>query len=320
MKKVLVTATNYSRYCRTGKQMLEAYGCEILENPGTGPYTKEELLELAGNVDGVIAGTDLWDEEVLRAAGRLKGIARFGTGVDNIDLKAAGKLGICVANCPGANSSAVAELAVGLILSAVRGIPASDRNSKAGRWDRPMGRELGGKTVGILGFGAIGRMTARKLSGFDVKLLAYDRFPDREAAGALQVTLCREMEEVLAQSDILTVHMPSLPETRGIFDRKAFESVKRGAVFINTARPDLVDMEALEEALEEGRLSAAASDVLPEPYVKKGGALAVRPDFICTQYLAAETYENYERTSRITAEALIDIFEGKVPKHCLVRP
>ena len=172
--KVLVTATNYSKYCQPGKKLLEEAGCEIIENPHGRPYTFEELKEIVGDIDGVVVGVDTWNEEVFRLAPKLKVLARFGVGVDNIDLKAAEKREIVVCNSPGINSSAVAEQAAALILSSMRQIPQMNNAVRDGKWPRPMFHELKSRTIGFLGFGAIARNLAERLAGFHPEMIAYD--------------------------------------------------------------------------------------------------------------------------------------------------
>ena len=167
--KVLVTATNYSLLCADAKRMLEEAGCEIIENQLGRPHTFEELAPLVADIDGVVAGVDTWDEAIFKLAPKLKGIARFGVGVDNIDLAKAREYGIKVANVPGGNANAVAELTIGLILSMLRNIPTLERSARRGYWDRTVGTELAERTVGLLGLGNIAQMVAKKLQGFDVE-------------------------------------------------------------------------------------------------------------------------------------------------------
>lgn len=184
-KTVLVTATNYSRYCADAKAMLAAEGIDVVENGFGRPMTFDELSARLGDVDAVIAGVDTWNERVFNLAPRLKAIARFGVGVDNIDIDAAHRHGIAVTNAPGGNANAVAELTLGLILSAMRRIPYLHDALRGGAWDRFVGQELIGRRVGLLGFGNIARKIARKLCGFDVEVIAYDKFPDQVAATKL---------------------------------------------------------------------------------------------------------------------------------------
>lgn len=226
-KRVLVTATDYSRNCPDARMQLEAEGFEVVENSFGRPMTFEELAQRVGEVDAVIAGVDTWDEAVFSIAPRLRIIARFGVGVDNIDIDAAKRHGVTVTNAPGANANAVAELTLGLILSSMRSIPKLHNAVRRGEWDRTVGNELIGRTVGLLGFGNIAQKVARKLSGLDVSLMAYDKFPDEDAARALDVML-KDMDEVISSADVLCMLLPSLPETKGIMDAYRFAQMKEG--------------------------------------------------------------------------------------------
>lgn len=315
-KKVLVTATNYSRLCANAKQLLLDNGCEIMENPYGRPLTFEELKEVVGSVDGVIAGVDTWNEDVFKLAPQLKGIARFGVGVDNIDLEAARKYGIQVTNVPRGNANAVAELAVGLMIAVRRSIPLLDQSTKNGGWDRFVGSELAGGTVGLLGFGNIAQLTAKKLRGFDVELIAYDKYPDAAKAEEYGVKLTT-FEQVLTDSDIVSMHLPSLNETYHIMNDGAFSMMKSSAVFINTARGAVVDEQALARALTSGAIAGAAIDVYEAEPVSADNPILRTRNLITTPHTAAETYETYERVSMVTAQALLDIFEGREPQHLL---
>lgn len=315
-KKVLVTATNYAALCPEAKRMLEEAGCEVIENEVGRPHTFEELKPLVGDIDGVIAGVDTWDERVFRLAPKLKAIARFGVGVDNIDLEAAKSFGIQVTNVPGGNANAVAELTVGLLLSLSRSIPALTDSARRAFWDRRVGIELAGRTVGLLGFGNIAQMVAKKLQGFDVALIAYDKYPNAEKAKQLGVEMTTA-DEVLSASDIVSMHMPSLPETRHMMNDERFARMKPSAYFINTARGALVDEGALYRALTQGTIAGAAIDVYETEPVMAGNPLLALDNLIPTPHTAAETAETYERVGRVTAQALIDVFAGRTPQHLL---
>ena len=200
-KKVLITASHYEELCGEAKALFERNGYELVINQKDMPYyTFEELSQLVTDVDGVVLGLDEWNEAVFKIAPRLKVLAKFGVGVDNIDLEKAKEYGIKVLNARGKNANAVAELAVAFILNAMRQIPWLDGELKEGSWHRFVGRELAGKTVGLLGFGDIARRVAKKLSGFDVRLIACDKYPDEEAAKRLNVTMVSQ-EELLGESD-----------------------------------------------------------------------------------------------------------------------
>ncbi len=315
-KKVLVTATNYSVYCAAAKELLTRHNIEVIENPHSRPMTKDEILQVIGDIDGVVVGVDTWNREIFNHAPKLKAMARFGVGVDNIDLTAAKEYGIKVTNAKGMNSNPVAELTVGMILGTIRNIPAFNSSIRAGVWDRFMGRDLAGMTVGLLGFGDIAQRVAKKLSGFDVNLCAYDLYPNMEKAAQLKVDMI-SMEEVLSRADVVCMHLPSLPSTYHIMDEAAFSRMKDGSYFINTARGALVDEKALADALKSGKLCAAAIDVFEQEPVTKDNPLFALENLFATPHTAAETYNTYHNVGLATAKAILDIFDGKDPENLL---
>jgi D-3-phosphoglycerate dehydrogenase len=314
--KVLVTATNYSKLCPEAKLLLEQGGCEVIENPHGRPFTFAELKEQVADIDAAIAGVDSWSEDIFKLAPKLKIIARFGVGVDNIDLAKAREYGIQVTNVPGKNANAVAELTIGFILGSLRNIPALHHSTRAGGWDRFVGMELAGRTIGFLGFGNIARKIAYKLQGFDVQLLAFDKFPNLDAAREHNVTMA-SLEQVLRQSDIVSMLLPSLPETYHLMGREQFAMMKQTAYFINTARGVLVDEAALYEALTNHTIAGAAIDVYEQEPTAADHPLFGLDNIITTPHTAGETYETYHAVSLITAQAVLDVFAGKTPDHSL---
>ena len=316
LRKVLVTATNYSALCVEAKGLLENNDCEIVENTFGRPLTFDELKSRVGDVEAVVAGVDDWNDTVFELAPRLKVISRFGVGVDNIDLEAARRRGIKITNAAGGNANAVAELTVGLIIAAMRAIPALDRTTRQGRWDRFVGDELLGRTVGLLGFGNIARKIAHKLGGFDVKIVAYDKYPNLAAAAGLGVDVL-DADAVIAAADILCMMLPNLPDTRRFMNERTFGLMKDGAYFINTARGALVDEAALTQALESGKLRAAAIDVYDREPTRPDNPLFALSNVITTPHTAAETYETYHDIGLMTAEAILDVFAGRAPANLL---
>ena len=273
MGNILITASHFQTLCRDAIALLEANGHHVILNDHDMPYYSfEELAAWVPEIDGAIIGMDQWNEQVFSLALKLKILARFGVGVDNIDLEAAKRHGVQVVNARGMNANAVAEMAVAMILNCFRNIPLLTQELGHGKWSRSVGRELAGKTVGLLGFGDIGGRVAKKLSGFDVTLLAYDPYPNRERAEALGVTLTG-MDDVLSRSDVLSIHMPSIPETRHIMNANTFHKMKQGAYFINTARGALVDTQALIDAVICGHLSGAALDVYEQEPLPMGAQI-----------------------------------------------
>lgn len=317
MWKILVTATNYSKYCEAGKSILEKAGCRIIENPYGRPFTFEELIEVSGEIDGVVFGVDTWDEAVFALAPKLKVMARFGVGVDNVDLSAAKRRGIVVCNCPGINSSAVAEHAAALMFSLLRQIPRMDMAVRKGQWPRPMFHELRGRTVGFVGFGAIARSLAERLRGFHPHLIAYDKFPDEEGAGGLGVKMVSK-EELFRDSDILSIHLPVMEETRHFICRETIERMKPGVLIVNTARGSIVKETDMAEALKSGRVGGLGTDVFEKEPIDLNSPLFGFDNYIATPHIAAETYENCETTSIVSAHAVLDVLEGREPDNRLV--
>ncbi|MDD5017731.1 MAG: phosphoglycerate dehydrogenase [Eubacteriales bacterium] len=312
MRKVLIAMPHYSETCTRGYRMLKAYGCKIIENHYDRDYTVRELQTIMPDVEGVIADSEKWCEETLTAAPKLKVIARFGTGMDSVDVEAAKRHGVIVTNCPGLNANTVAEQAIALIFCALRKIPELDADTKRGGWSRVMFHELCGKTVGIMGFGAIGQKVAEKLQGFNCNIITFDKFPNFDRAKTLGVSMM-SFEEVAQKSDVISLHMPLLPDTRHIINAESLRLFKDGVLIVNTARGALVDEGALAGALRNGKVSMFAADVFEQEPPAKDVPLFLCRNYICTPHIAGETFENREKTGAATAAVLIDVFEGREP-------
>ena len=286
--RLLVTPTSYGKNDARLKTELEAQVGEVIYNPTGKPLTSMEVAKLLPGVDGYIAGLDGIDANALQAADRLKVIARYGVGVDNVDLATAREKGIVVTNTPGANSVSVAELALGLMLALARQIPEAVEAVHQGKWPRYSGVSLEGKTVGILGLGAIGKQLARRLSGFDCKIVAFDPFADAAFAKDNHIEIAA-MDEVIEQADFVSLHLPLLPETRGIVNDTFLSKMKKGSFLINTSRGEAVDEDALLRALQSGHLKGAGLDAFAvEPPDPKNPLLAL-PQVIATPHLGAQT-------------------------------
>lgn len=315
--KILVTVTNYSKYCQAGKRILQDAGCEIIENTSGRPFTAEELKELVGDVDGAIAGADVWSEQIFRAALKMKVLVRFGVGVDNFDLEAAKRHGIAVCNCPGINTTAVAEQAVALILGLTRQIVWLNKETKEGKWPRIMMHELKSCTVGILGFGSIGRNICEKLKVFSPVLIAYDKYVDEKEAERLGVEMV-SFEEVLKRSDVISVNLPAVPETIGIINSQNITKMKNGVYLVNTARGSLVKEKDVAEAIRTGKIAGFATDVYAREPITRENPLLSSDRVIMTPHTSAETYENCETTSWVTAKTVLDVLRGREPENRLV--
>jgi len=286
--RLLVTPTSYGKNDSRLKTELEALVGEVIYNPTGKPLLTNEVAQLLPGIDGFIAGLDTIDANALKTADRLKVICRYGVGVDNVDLSAAREKGIIVTNTPGANSVSVAELALGLILALARQIPEAVAAVHQGKWPRYSGISLEGKSIGILGLGAIGKQLARRLKGFDCNILAFDPFADAGFAKENQVVLT-SMDAVIEKSDFLSLHLPLLPETRGLVNETFLRKMKKGSFLINTSRGEVVDEDALLDALQSGHLKGAGLDAfIFEPPDPKNPLLNL-PQVIATPHLGAQT-------------------------------
>ena len=261
--KVLTTPRSYGRTDPALFRMLEEAGLEVVRNDTGGILTREAMMDLLSDCEGVIVGVDPLDAEVMAAAPRLRAIAKYGVGVDNIDLEAAKARGIKVSRTVGANAEAVADYAMTLMLAVARRAAAIDRRCRQGDWGKITTRDVSGGTLGLLGLGAIGRHVARRAQGFGMTVLAHDPFWDAAYAAANRITRASP-EEIYAQADIISLHLPLTEETRGIIGQAELARMKPDAILINTARGGLIDESALLDALEAGRLYGAGIDAFAQ--------------------------------------------------------
>ena len=270
-----------------------------------------DLAGRIGDYDAIVirSATKL-TADLIERADRLKVIGRAGVGVDNVDVEAATRRGIVVANAPESTVTSAAEHTVGLLVALARNIPQAHAAMKQGRWERSAwgGVELEGKTLGVLGCGRIGQQVARRALGLGMRVVAYDPFVAKERFRELGIERVETPDEVLAVAEFLTLHLPLTSETRGFLDREAIAKLPEGARVINAARGELVDEEALIEALRSGKLAAAAVDVYAEePYA---GPLLELDNVVATPHLAASTEEAQDRAGVIVAEQVVAALDG----------
>jgi D-3-phosphoglycerate dehydrogenase len=272
--------------------------------------TETPLEELIGNYDALIVrSATAVTAEVIAAATRLKVIGRAGVGVDNVDVDAATRRGIVVANAPESNVVSAAEHTIGLLVALARNIPQAHAALVAGRWERSKwgGVELADKVLGVLGFGRIGRQVARRALGLQMRVVAYDPFVPPERFRELGVESLA-LDEVLSRAEFLTLHLPLTDETRAAINTTAISKMRDGVRIVNAARGDLIDDAALVAALESGKVAGAALDVfVPEPY---DGPLLQAPNVVVTPHLAASTDEAQDRAGLIVAEQVVAALEG----------
>jgi D-3-phosphoglycerate dehydrogenase len=279
-----------------------------------GPLAADELAALVTDVDAIVCGDDQISTIVLGNAPRLKLVVKHGVGVDNIDINAATERGVMVASAPGVNAVAVAELTIGLMLGLLRRIPAVHQEVVKGGFPRALGRELSSSTVGIVGLGRIGREVARRVLTFGATVQGYDPYVDPPSIDAPIEGV--DFDTLTATADIVTLHVPLTSETKRFYSREAFERMKPGALFVNTARGALVDTSALQRALSSGHLGGAAIDVFdmePPP----ADSRFVGENVILTPHIGGLTHEAMARTTRSVVATLLAAYRGGKPETLL---
>lgn len=290
------------------RTLLEDASARLVENPHGRTLSEAEIAELVRDADGLVAGTEPLTARVLEGAPQLRAISRVGVGTDNVDLAAAARLGIAVFNTPDAVTQAAAELTLGGILSVLRHIHWMDRELREGRWTRKMGNLLSGKTVGIVGLGRIGKRVAGLLEPFGVERLGYDIFPDTAWAHEHGVTIT-PFQRLLARADVVTIHTSKTPDVGPIFGRHELALMKEGAIVVDTARGDVLDEDALAEAVREGRLGGAYLDVFSkEPY---DGRLRELPNVLLTPHAGSYAEEARVRMETEAVRQLLEFLVGE---------
>ena len=312
-RTVIVGPVRYAELCAAGRELLIENGFTLVENERSVPWTADDLAALLPTAAASVCGVEVFDRDALALAPELRIISRLGVGLDNIDLAEARSRGVDVVNAPGGNAAAVAELALGLLLSVYRQIPAMNSGIRTGTWDRFVGAEISGKSIGLIGFGAVSRLLARRLAGFDVDIVAYDPFGDTDEADRLGVRLV-SLEDAVSNVDVVSVHAPHVESTHHLVDAGLLASMRPGTVLLNTSRGGLVDESALTDALESGHIAGAGLDVFEVEPVRSDNPLLAFSNVIATTHAAADSLEAYHRIGLSTAQAIVDVFSGRRPQ------
>ncbi len=281
--------------------------------PGEIPPDREELLRGVASADALLCLlTDKVDSEVLEAAPSLRVVANHAVGYENVDVQSATRLGIVVTNTPDVLTETTADFAWALMLAAARRIPEGIEYVRQGRWrtwgpELLLGPDVSGATLGLVGLGRIGSAVARRARGFEMRVLYHTPRPHPEETEAEWM----ELDTLIAESDFLSVHTPLTPETRGLLNARRLSLMKPTAVLVNTARGPVVDTQALEDALREGRLFAAALDVTdPEP-LPADHPLVSLPNCIVVPHIASASYATRARMARMAAENVLAVLSGR---------
>jgi len=289
-----------------GAKILEDAGLEVDINTGLAP---EELKKIIGDYDGlVIRSSTKVTADLLEAADNLKVVGRAGIGLDNVDIAASSQRGVVVMNAPDGNATTAAEHAIGMMMSLSRNIPQATASMKEGKWEKKsfMGRELTGKTLGIVGIGRIGAIAASRAQGLKMKVIAYDPHMPKDMVAKLGIELM-DLTELAKRADYVTVHVPLTKETKNLLSTEFFNNMKKDAMFVDCARGGVCDEEALYTALKDGEIAGAALDVFAnEPTTLESCPMLELNNFICTPHLGASTSEAQENVALIIAQQVAD--------------
>jgi len=318
--KVLFTARSIKYLPGPHLDLLRQADVEALDPPAGGrSLNEEQLIAALAGVEGVVAGQDEFTEKVFAAHPQLKVVARAGVGYDKIDVEAATRHGVWVTITPGANNETVADLAMALILAVARQVVENVTATRAGRWERKAGVDVFAKTLGILGFGRIGKSLARRARGFSMRILAYDVVWDETAAQELGV-IRAEADEIFRQADFISLHLPATPQTRHIVNASTLRLMKPTAYLVNTARGDLIDEPALLKALDEGIIAGAGLDVFEVEPPSSDHPLLHHPKVLPMPHVAGITKESMQAMAIMSVECVVAALQGKRPPYPVNEP
>jgi phosphoglycerate dehydrogenase-like enzyme len=317
MPNILIMPTPLRHRPGRYRDILDAAGFTPIDPPGTGKLSEDDLLSTLPDSDALLAWGAPITAEMIARAPRLRAIARAGAGHDAVDLAAATARRIAVTNTPGANSESVAEQVFALLLALTRNIIGNDRSVRAGGWDRTAIRPLRGTTLGIVGLGRCGIAVARRALAFGMRVVAFSRHAD--AAPDVDHGIARlALEDLLAEADAVSLHLPLTAATRGLFDRRAFARMRRGAFFINTARGGVVVEEDLIASLSSGHLGGAGLDVLGSEPARPDNPLLRLPNVVLSPHIAGVDATALDEMAREAARCVIELHRGNWPEGCIL--
>lgn len=312
--RILLTTTSYQDTPGPHHDLLASTGWEISRERG--PLPEEKMLELAGEFDGFLCGDDAITEEVInKSLPRLKVISKYGIGLDKINVEHATAKKIPVLFTPGVNHTTVAEHCFGLLLGLTKKIHSNANEVSSGSWKsgwkKPVGNEILGKTIGIIGLGRIGKEVAIRAVAFGLNVIAYDPFFDEDFANDHGIRKCSNMDEVLCGSDIVSLHCFLNDETHGMINSSKIEQMKDNVIVINCARGELVEAESIKEGLVSGKVGGYGTDVLDSEPPQENHPLLDAPNCIITSHIASRTHESVSRQAGMATRNLISFLNGK---------
>ena len=310
--RILLTTTSFQDTPGSFHDLLASKGYEIIRQRG--PLPEARMLELVGGVDGLLCGDDAITRAVLqKALPRLKVISKYGIGLDKIDLKAATELKIPVCFTPGVNHTAVAEQTFLLLLALEKNFLLAADATRQGQWKRKTGREIMGKTLGIVGLGRIGREVAIRARAFGLEVIAHDIYWDEPFAAGHGVRRAATVNEIFSAADYITLHTNLTPETRGLINAASLAKMKKGVIILNCARGEIVNTADLVAALQCGHVAGYGADVLDQEPPPPDYPLLRQPNCIITPHVGSRTFESVQRQATLSVKNLIAVLEGQKP-------
>ncbi|MDF2672741.1 MAG: Glyoxylate reductase [Clostridiales bacterium] len=312
-KKILITPRSFGKTSNVPFEMLDKYNYELIKNDTGKKYNEDELLEIIEDFDGIIVGLDPITERVLEKGKKLRVVSKYGVGLDNIDLETAKKLGVKVTYTPGANNESVADFAFALMLTLSRKISKLDEIVRNNRWEKKIGTEVYGKTIGIIGTGAIGKGVAGRATGFNMEILAYDLYPNEAFANRIGMKYV-DKKTLLEKSDFITLHVPLTDEMYHFIDSEELNMMKDSAILINTSRGGIVNEDALYNALKYNKIAGAALDVY-ETEPPTNNRLLELDNILLSSHCGASTVDATNRMGVMAVEGLVSVLEGMEPKY-----
>jgi D-3-phosphoglycerate dehydrogenase len=311
--RILLSTTSYQDTPGPHHALLESQGFEIVRERG--PLPEKAMLDLSGEFDAFLCGDDAITRAVIeRFHPRLKVISKYGIGLDKIDVACATEKRLPVLNTPGVNHTTVAEHTFGLLLGITKKIIENAVDVSAGNWvagwKKPVGHEILGSTMGIIGLGRIGKEVATRAKAFGMSVIAYDPFFDEAFAAEHGVKRCASMDEVLLEANVVSLHCFLDENTRGMINREKIAEMKDGVIVLNCARGELVETDDIRDALVSGKVGGYGADVLDEEPPRAGHPLFTAPNCVITSHIASRTYESVERQAMRATHNLINYLKG----------
>jgi D-3-phosphoglycerate dehydrogenase len=306
--KILTSPSSMGEISPKPFDLLRENGYEVINNPFGRKLTEDEVIDLAKDCIGIVAGVEPLTKKVMEALPQLRCISRVGVGMDNVDLEYAESKNIAVVNTPDGPTRSVAELTLAMTLSMLRRIPQADATMKSGQWKKQTGNLILDKTVGIIGLGRIGRLVAELFRGIGNPVIGFDPYVDSRWAKEKGVTV-KSFEEVISQADILTLHIPANKDKTPVIGEKEIAQMKEGAFLVNLSRGGVVDEKALYESLKNGKLTGAAVDVFTqEPY---NGQLCELDNIILTPHIGSYAKEGKSQMETDAVNNLIHVLKNE---------